>query len=776
MSRRLPIWGNEDPKTRFEAVWTEPLTETAWSGARFRRVFAARRGDSLRLRVTAGGRYRLWLNGRELAHGPSRSTPYHHPFRILRIPSSALRRRNLFEARVLHPGADGGLSEIYGSPAFILEAFRVNARGRRVENLSTGTEGWLAAPASDLQPHSTRPPKGYFCIGALERWSLGARPLASAWKPPVRLGIPYEAGQPCSINLPWRLVPEILPQMEETELPFSGLWRMPSGEKLPASGWVTVPSRTTARFWLTPGPHTTSFPVLEWEGGRGATADLTYAEALENEKGKIRRPLNAPHDAGPGVKLPGYSDRLEFRGGRGRWQPTRWRAFRWLEVKIRTGNTPLRWRARGHVFTSYPFRELARFECSRPEAKPVWDMCWRTLRLCAHDLFMDCPYYEQLQYAGDTGLQALISVAVSGDDRLMRQAIRGFHSSILPEGLTTSRFPTALRQVIPPFSLFWILMVADHWMWSGDASLAREVFPAFEGIFRWFRERTSPRGIPARLPWWNFVDWVDGWKGGMPPLNTAAEDVIVGCQRVVALRTAAKLAAGLGSKCQARRWEAEAGEASRALERYAWHNGRRAWSDSPGLKPNSQHAQLWSVLAGLRQRAGNGAVATLLQRDTPGLDPTAPFHDHFRLQALRALGRPPAWEDTVSFCVKTLRMGLSTCLERWIPARSDCHAWCAWPILDFTRHHLGIQHAAPGASIVRIAPETAGLAWAGGRGPTPRGLLHVEWEIAGGRRTGKATAPRGTRLVAGPAISRGARIYGPTLSWSVLIRDPLVRR
>lgn len=770
MYRRLPIWGNENPKTRYDAIWTEALPDSAWSGARFRRAFSARRGDSLQLRVSAGGRYRLHLNGRELAHGPSRSIPYQHPFRSLRVPASALRRRNVFEASVLHPGADGGLSEIHGPPAFILEAFRVNARGKRVENLSTGTEGWLAAPADDIRPHRTVPPSGYFCIGALERWSLGARPPPSSWKPPVKFGIPYEEEQPCSINLPWRLVPEILPQMEETELPFAGFWRMPSGEKLPPSGWVTVAPRTTARFWLTPGPHTTSFPILEWEGGRGAVADLTYAEALENTKGKIRRPVGSPSDAGPGAKIPGFSDRLEFRGARGAWQPTRWRAFRWIEVKLRTGNAPLRWRPRGHVFTSYPFRELARFECSRPEAKPIWDMCWRTLRLCAHDLFMDCPYYEQMQYAGDTGLQALISVAVSGDDRLMRQAIRGFHASILPEGLTTSRFPTALRQVIPPFSFFWILMVADHWHWSGDASLAREVLPAFEGIFRWFRERVGPRGIPAKLPWWNFVDWVDGWEGGMTPLNAAAEDVIVGCQRIVALRAAAKLAADLGSECHAQRWDAEAASASRAIERHAWHAAHQAWSDSPGLKPKTQHAQLWAALAGLRQRTGNTAIAARLRRDAPGLDPTAPFHDYFRLQALRALGHPPAWEDTVSFCARTLKMGLSTCLERWVPARSDCHAWCAWPILEFTRHHLGVQHATPGGSVVRIAPETAGLDWAAGRVATPHGLVRVEWQVTGDRWTGSATAPRGTKLVAGPSVSRGAKARGASLSWSVPAR------
>ena len=47
---------------------------------------------------------------------------------------------------------------------------------------------------------------------------------------------------------------------------------------------------------------------------------------------------------------------------------------------------------------------------------------------------MDTPYWEQLQYVGDTRIQALISYAVTGDDRLPLQALRAFDQSRVPEG------------------------------------------------------------------------------------------------------------------------------------------------------------------------------------------------------------------------------------------------------------------------------------------------------------------------------------------------------
>ena len=81
---------------------------------------------------------------------------------------------------------------------------------------------------------------------------------------------------------------------------------------------------------------------------------------------------------------------------------------------------------------------------------------------------MDTPYYEQLQYIGDTRIQALISYAVAGDDRLARQAIAAFDDSRIPEGITRSRYPSSLPQYIPTFSLLCVDMLHDYWMYRPD--------------------------------------------------------------------------------------------------------------------------------------------------------------------------------------------------------------------------------------------------------------------------------------------------------------------
>src|SRR6185312_8780385 len=118
----------------------------------------------------------------------------------------------------------------------------------------------------------------------------------------------------------------------------------------------------------------------------------------------------------------------------------------------------------------------------------IWKVGWRTAQLCAGELYFDYPYYKQLQYTGDSRIQALISLYVSGDDRLMRKAILDFHDSRTPEGLTQGRYPSNHLQIIPTFSLFWITMIHDYWMLRRDDAFVKQFLPAINEILNWFQQ------------------------------------------------------------------------------------------------------------------------------------------------------------------------------------------------------------------------------------------------------------------------------------------------
>ena len=112
-----------------------------------------------------------------------------------------------------------------------------------------------------------------------------------------------------------------------------------------------------------------------------------------------------------------------------------------------------------------------------PSCAKIFDVSWRTARLAAHETYMDAPYWEQLQYVGDTRVDALISMAMTGDDRLPRRAMVLFDQSRRSDGITQSRYPDGGVAVHPAVRALLVEMVHDHWMYVGDRRCRRTVCP-----------------------------------------------------------------------------------------------------------------------------------------------------------------------------------------------------------------------------------------------------------------------------------------------------------
>src|SRR4051794_12803526 len=192
----------------------------------------------------------------------------------------------------------------------------------------------------------------------------------------------------------------------------------------------------------------TAYPELTISGGRDAEIRVTYAEALYDSQGK-----KGDRNEIAGRHIEGISDQF-ISGGQSsaEFEPLWWRTWRYLQIEVTTKSEPLKLVALRAWFSACPFTENAKVAGDIRDLDRIWQTGWRTARLDAHETYMDAPYWEQLQYVGDTRIQALISYVVSGDSRLARQAITNIDDSRTPEGITQSRYPSGLPQFIPPFS------------------------------------------------------------------------------------------------------------------------------------------------------------------------------------------------------------------------------------------------------------------------------------------------------------------------------------
>ena len=95
---------------------------------------------------------------------------------------------------------------------------------------------------------------------------------------------------------------------------------------------------------------------------------------------------------------------------------------------------------------------------------------------------MDCPFYEQLQYAQDARAEALFTYMVSADDRLARQCMEDLRCAQRSDGLIPACAPSVWDNVIPGFSIYYILMVHDHMMYFGDQDFVKQHMFAIERI------------------------------------------------------------------------------------------------------------------------------------------------------------------------------------------------------------------------------------------------------------------------------------------------------
>jgi hypothetical protein len=503
---------------------------------------------------------------------------------------------------------------------------------------------------------------------------------------------------------------------------------------------LEVPPNTKATLLLDQSHLTTAYPELTVSGGAKTTIRLTYAEALEDDKGEKgnRNEIAGKHIAGIFDEfLPDGTDGRAF-------MPLGWRTWRYLQLDIATADQPLRIQKLQSWFTAYPFEARGKFESDDPSLAKIWEIGWRTARLDAHETYMDTPYWERLQYIGDTRIQALISYTVAGDDRLARQAIQAFNDSRIPDGITLSRYPSSITQIIPTFSLLWIGMVHDFWIYRRDNAFVKARLPGTRTVLDWFITNQKQDGLLGRIPWWPFVDWGKDFGFGVPPQDANGGSSVITLQYVEALRYAIELESALGDSARVERYREAESRAVNAIRKLCWNDNYHLIADTPAQKHYSQHANILGVWLDVipREKQKDVLYKILSASGDPGFSPSGPISIpkmtsatyYFRFYLARALdhaGLGDKYLDLLTPWHTMVNLGLTTWAEQPEPTRSDSHAWSAHPNYDFLTIVAGIRPKAPGFSSVSIQPHFGSLRHVVASVPTPSGLIEVNYTSSG---------------------------------------------
>jgi hypothetical protein len=308
----------------------------------------------------------------------------------------------------------------------------------------------------------------------------------------------------------------------------------------------------------------------------------------------------------------------------------------------------------------------------------------------------------------------------------MRNAIEQFDASRIPEGITASRYPSASPQYIPPFALWWVAMVHDHWMYRGDAGFVRRFLPGIRGVIGWYEGHLDKTGQLGPMPWWNFVDWT--FERGVPPDAADGHSTAISLQLAYVLGLAADLERDVGSISEADHDRALADRINAAVRQQSWDAMRGLFADTPEKLHFSQQTNALAILSGAASHPD--AVAQRMLADKSITQATYYFHFYLD-EALQQSRFADQYIDQLQPWREMLRLGLTTTLEEPEPSRSDSHAWSAHPNYHLLTMVLGIRPAEPGFKSVIVAPALGDLKRASGFMPTPQGNIAVQFRRRG---------------------------------------------
>ena len=686
--------------------------------------------EDFKIYVSADNRYRLFVNGIELSFGPARGSLQYWRYETLDISNYLKKGDNIIAAEVFNLGPLRPVAQFSHLSAFIFQSEKLSNR------LNTGIGGWKVTKNNSYhaRPVTSDMVLGkYYVAGPCD--SIDAASYPYGWETELFVDnewivpkiVQKGSGRGYMHGSPWMLVPRTIPMMEQRKVRFSSVARQPEGldfdHVIMDGNRQTIQSNSKVSILLDHCNLSMGFPELIVSGGSGSKIKVTYSEALFNENGD-----KGNRNKIEGKVIRGYSDVFMPDGKMAMlFRPLWIRTFRFIQLDIETGNDPLTIDDYYFKYTAYPLEEKGLFQCDSEELADIWKVGWRTARLCALETYMDCPYWEQLQYLGDTRIQSLISLYVAGDDRLMRNALLTADRSRIPEGLTMARGPTFVPQITPPFSLYWVDMVHDYFMHRDDPDFVKQFLPGIEAVLGWFERRMDENGMLGQLDWFNFSDWTTGFLCGAPAGVDDGNSALISLNFAYSLERASELFAFFGEFQKSVKYKNMAKSIVSSVYKNCYDKNRALLADTPLKNTYSQHTNIWGILTNTFQDNQVRAVMSSIL-DDDSLIQTTIYFKFYLFEALKKVGMGDIYVDQLGPWYEMLNEGLTTFEEGDYDDRSDCHAWGASPLYHFLSIVGGVSSSAPGFKSIDIKPAFGNMKEINLSIPHPNGELKMSLE------------------------------------------------
>ena len=247
------------------------------------------------------------------------------------------------------------------------------------------------------------------------------------------------------------------------------------------------------------GRESCGFLSIGFKAKSGERIKITYGEHIVD--GEVRANIGNRDFS---VELIGNGEYSEFIGAFRRL------GCRYLQVYGETEIVYI-----GIRETEYPL-DIKNFDLKDNRRRQIYETAVRTLQLCLHEHYEDCPWREQSMYITDSRNQILCGYYAYNNLECVSSAIRLMLLGQRESGLFEMCFPASISLTIPSFSLSFATILLEYLQYSNDISLVEEALPAMDKMLNYFLVRFDENGLFKTVTEegiWHFYEWSE-WLDG----------------------------------------------------------------------------------------------------------------------------------------------------------------------------------------------------------------------------------------------------------------------
>ncbi|HEY3871068.1 MAG TPA: alpha-L-rhamnosidase C-terminal domain-containing protein [Actinocrinis sp.] len=315
------------------------------------------------------------------------------------------------------------------------------------------------------------------------------------------------------------------------------------------------------------------------------------------------------------------------------------------------------------------------------------------------------------------------------------------------------------------YSMYFVLGLADYYLYSGDTAFAAQEWPVVENELAWNATQLDSNGLFTTTTG-DGADW-DYYDG-----NKAGEVTEYNLLYYKTLLDGAVLASAAGDSAQAATYTADAAALKTAINNHLYDSATGLYYLSgTDTTTVAQDANSLAVLYGVAPASDDATILAALKKDlwttqygpqpfsgSGYQDVISPFVSGYELDATLA-DNDTADAETLLDDVwgNMIAPGPDDTGTMWENVNSSgqpgfggssslAHGWSTTPVSALSGYVLGVQPDTAGYATWTVQPHPGSLSWAEGQVPTPHGDVDVDWagESGVGQFSMNVTAPGGT--------------------------------